>query len=61
MPIARNMWLVPSAGIATMPSALPGITRTKGDARVDLVFKTYGDGVLGVGVGRQGFKLTGTW
>lgn len=61
MPVARNVWLVPSAGIATMPSALPGVTRTRSDARVDLVFNTYSDHVLGVGVGRRGLKLTGTW
>jgi hypothetical protein len=61
LPIARNVWLVPSAGVYTTSSALGLAPGPRGDARVDLVFKTYTDHALGVGVGRQGIKLTGTW
>ena len=61
MPVARNVWLVPSAGVYSQPNGITPTTRTRSDARVDLVFKTYGDRTLGVGVGRRGFKITGTW
>jgi hypothetical protein len=61
MPVARNVWLVPSAGVYSQPNGITPTTRTRSDARVDLVFKTYGGRALGVGVGRQGFKITGTW
>lgn len=61
VPLTRTAWLVAGAGIYGQPSALPGVKRAKSDARVDVVFKTYGPHVLGVGVGRQGLKLTGTW
>jgi hypothetical protein len=60
-PLTRQAWLVASAGVYGQPSALPGVPRTKSDARVDVVFKAYGDRTLGVGVGRQGLKFTGTW
>jgi len=61
MPVAKNLWLVPSAGFTVQPSSLQGRALTKGDARLDLLMKTSTDRTLSVGVGRRGLKLTGTW
>lgn len=61
MPVARNTWLVPSAGVYGQPNGIVPTARVKSDARVDVIFRTYTGRTLGVGVGRQGLKITGTW
>lgn len=61
VPVAKDMWLVTSAGAYTQPNTLQGHARTKSEARLDLLMKTSTDRTLSVGVGRRGVKLTGTW
>ncbi|HEY3816968.1 MAG TPA: hypothetical protein VGL81_07355 [Polyangiaceae bacterium] len=60
-PVAKSVFLVAGAGAYTQPSLQPGRAVTHGDARIDLVFKSTTDRAWGVGLGRRGLKLTGTW
>ena len=60
-PIAHNVWLVPSAGVLSQPTGIDGRARTHADARLDVMMKMPGERTLGVGVGRRGLKITGTW
>jgi hypothetical protein len=61
VPLSKTSWLVASAGTYILPSQQPGRIVKKSDARLDLMFKTSPDRTLGIGVGRRGLKLTGTW
>jgi hypothetical protein len=61
VPVSKSVFLVASAGAYSLPSVQPGRVLTKGEARVDLVFRSTPDRAWGVGLGRRGLKLTGTW
>ena len=61
VPVSRSLFLVASAGAYSLPSAQPGRVLTKGDARIDLIFRSTPDRAWGIGLGRRGLKLTGTW
>jgi hypothetical protein len=65
VPVAHDVWLVPSAGISARTSWAQGHVVSKGEARVDVLMNTSNGGTLGLGVGkrgaRQGVQLTGTW
>jgi hypothetical protein len=61
VPVAKSVFLVASAGAYSLPSAQPGRVLTKGDARIDLIFRSTPDRAWGIGLGRRGVKLTGTW
>jgi hypothetical protein len=61
VPVSKSVFLVASAGAYSLPSVQPGRVVTKGDARIDLVFRSTPDRAWGVGLGRRGLKLTGTW
>jgi hypothetical protein len=61
VPLSKTSWLVASAGTYILPSQQPGQVVKKSDARLDLMFKTSPEHTLGIGVGRRGLKLTGTW
>jgi hypothetical protein len=61
LPVSKSISLVGSAGTYILPSQQPGRSVTRGDARLDLVFHSAPDRAWGIGVGRRGLKLTGTW
>jgi hypothetical protein len=61
VPISNKAWLVASAGAYTQPSLQPGRSITKGDARVDLIFRSSPAFAWGVGLGVRGLKVTGAW
>jgi len=61
VPVSKSVFLVASAGAYSLPSVQPGRVTTKGEARIDLVFRSTPDRAWGVGLGRRGLKLTGTW
>jgi len=61
VPVSKSVFLVASAGTYSLPSAQPGRVLTKGDARIDLIFRSTPDRAWGLGLGRRGLKLTGTW
>jgi hypothetical protein len=62
VPVSKSVFLVASGGAYTQPSVQPGVPITRGDARIDLVFRsTTNDRTVGIGLGRRGLKLTGTW
>ena len=60
-PVSKSVFLVASAGTFSLPSVLTGRVVTKSGARFDLVFRSAPDRAWGVGLGRRGLKLTGTW
>jgi hypothetical protein len=65
VPVAHDVWIVPSAGVSARTSLAQGRVLSKGHARVDLLINTSDDRTLGIGVvkkgNRQGVQLTGTW
>jgi hypothetical protein len=61
VPVSKSVFLVASAGTYTLPGVQPRRVLTKGDARIDLIFRSTPDRAWGVGLGRRGLKLTGTW
>jgi len=58
--LPSNMWLVVNAGLLSQPS-MPGSTRTRGDARLDLMLRPTPDRAYAVGIGRRGVTFTGQW
>lgn len=61
VPLAEKLWVVGSLGGYTLPSQQPGVPLARPDARVDLLWQTAPQHVLGVGLDRKGVKITGTW
>ncbi len=61
VPLARDVWLLASVGVYTLPGLQPGRVVAMPDARLDVLFqKPSGRGVA-VGMGLRGFKLTASW
>jgi hypothetical protein len=65
VPVAPDVWIVPSAGVSARTSWAQGRVVPRGEARVDLMMNTSNGRTLGIGVGkrgnRQGVQLTGSW